>query len=411
MPKRLFIICVALIVCMFSACGKEKANDKSVTGLDNPRTSQEKDNAEISSDDISDVSTQPNDIPDTDKPVDNNSDENELDTVYGNYLEKECFTVALEPQGDVRFLAFEPDTEKSEKADVIFGVQDEEGNISVFTGVCEDNIRADEVFIDVDAIYFPDYNTDGCSDIVIIVTYKAISGALKDISFQEVRVYSGNPEGVFTYQATVSNDINWGVADINLNSVQQFLSQYQDTSYSEVKYVGEDWKTALIENINNPKEADWWDGYELIYVDEDDIPELVKIGKDEASGCHIVNYSNGFIRETQLSRLYFTYIEKENLLCNCEGNMDCYYDIVYSILDGEMTVIAEGYYGAADNSNVQFDDNGNPIYEYEWNGIKVTQKDYQIGLNKVYDTSIQKDGYDYFNTKSADTVVSMLNQL
>ena len=72
-------------------------------------------------------------------------------------------------------------------------------------------------------------------------------------------------------------------------------------------------------------------GYTLIYLDNDDIPELVEVGKSEASGVRIVNYSNGSVHVNGLSRLYFTYIEGKNLLCNSDGLMDSYYDYIYLI--------------------------------------------------------------------------------
>ena len=38
--------------------------------------------------------------------------------------------------------------------------------------------------------------------------------------------------------------------------------------------------------------------------------------------------------------------------------MDYYYDLVYRLSGGELIPVASGYYGAVDNSNVQFDEEG-----------------------------------------------------
>ncbi len=67
--------------------------------------------------------------------------------------------------------------------------------------------------------------------------------------------------------------------------------------------------------------------------------------------------------------------------------MDYYYDLVFRLENGEMNLIASGYYGAEDNSNVQYDEEGDPIYLYEWEGVRMSREEYQAQLSKVYDFS------------------------
>lgn len=152
-------------------------------------------------------------------------------------------------------------------------------------------------------------------------------------------------------------------------------------------------------------------GYVLIYMDEDDIPELVEIGDCEASGCRIINYSQGEANVTELYRLYFSYIEKGNLLCNSGGIMDSYYDSVYRIVDGKVTLIASGFYGAEDNSNVQYDEAGEPIYLYEWNGVRLTKEAYENALNDMYDFSKSQAGYDWEELFSVEEMLDTLKKL
>lgn len=84
----------------------------------------------------------------------------------------------------------------------------------------------------------------------------------------------------------------------------------------------ESWPQAYIDYLAHDSDIAGQNGYVLIYIDADEIPELVEIGADEATGCRIINFSDGAAHVTQLNRLYFSYIERENLLCNSEGNMD-----------------------------------------------------------------------------------------
>lgn len=88
--------------------------------------------------------------------------------------------------------------------------------------------------------------------------------------------------------------------------------------------------------------------------------------------------------------------------------MDTYYDLVYSIIDGELTLIGAGYYGAEDNSHVQYDENGEPIYQYEWEGESMSREEYGKALNSVYDMSKSRDGYVWGELYSVEELKEFL---
>ena len=167
----------------------------------------------------------------------------------------------------------------------------------------------------------------------------------------------------------------------------------------------DDWKTAYVDYLENVSDTEGQQGYTLIYLDNDDIPELVEVGKSEASGVRIVNYSNGSVHVNGLNRLYFTYIEEKNLLCNSDGLMDSYYDYIYSIVDGELTLVAQGHYGAKDGTGLRFDKNGMPIYTYDWNGEDVSEDEYNADFAKVYDSSAATEGYDTDKLESVKEII------
>jgi len=167
----------------------------------------------------------------------------------------------------------------------------------------------------------------------------------------------------------------------------------------------DDWKTAYVDYLENVSDTEGQQGYTLIYLDNDDIPELVEVGKSEASGVRIVNYSDGSVHVNGLNRLYFTYIEGKNLLCNSDGLMDSYYDYIYSIVDGELTLVAQGHYGAKDETGLRFDKNGMPIYTYDWNGEDVSEDEYNADFAQVYDSSAAIEGYDTDKLESVKEVI------
>ncbi len=155
---------------------------------------------------------------------------------------------------------------------------------------------------------------------------------------------------------------------------------------TENEYVGDayagdfsDWREAYSSYLNDLPEDDMSSDYtySLIYVDEDDIPELVCNSGVEAAGCQILTFKDGKVDVLQTSRLYFTYAEKNNIICNSEGHMGYYYDLFFGINDGKWVSLGSGGYGVDDNSSEEsFDEEGNPIYAYwEWNSKELSSAD------------------------------------
>ena len=112
----------------------------------------------------------------------------------------------------------------------------------------------------------------------------------------------------------------------------------------------------------------------------------------------IVNAMGGSLR----------YRRQENLMCTSGGRMDCYYDIVYKIVDGVLTEISRGEYGIFDYDNIKYDETGCMIYEYFWNGEKVSESEYdtflepfneEIGSAVIYSSG---NGYLYDIIKILD---------
>lgn len=148
-----------------------------------------------------------------------------------------------------------------------------------------------------------------------------------------------------------------------------------------------DWKEIYLEYLDKYEKDTWavnaWT-YSLIYVNEDDIPELVIDSGIEAGGCEILTYYEGAVDVLKNYRLNFDYIEKGNRFCNSDGNMGSYYDYVYTIENGKWTCIGEGRYGDGENG-VQQDENGDFIYVYSWEGESVDEQEYAQRLSEVYD--------------------------
>lgn len=78
--------------------------------------------------------------------------------------------------------------------------------------------------------------------------------------------------------------------------------------------------------------------------------------------------------------------------------MDVYYDKIYTIDNKQFVLLYSGEYGAEDNSNLQTDNNGNIIYNYYWNGVKVnSEEECWNMINEVY--NIQQSKVPYARTE------------
>ena len=321
-------------------------------------------------------------------------------------IKDQTFDVELKPLGEVKFASYSPDTEQEPLADAEFVVWKDNKVSSILDGPFPDNIRSNESFNSVEAVSFPDYNSDGYNDIIIICSYSPASGPDAGTGYSEARIFRGDAKGSFTFEKELSEQTNSALAEINVKSVLGFLGADRPMPVDAKS----SWQQAYTDYLQ-AQDAGMWEGYRLIYIDEDDIPEIAAFGSSEAVGSKIISYGDGRVYETQLSRLNFSYIERGSLLCNSDGHMDSYYDVVYRMEHGQLTQIAAGYYGAQDNSNVQLDQDGEPIYQYQWEGELMSKEEYDKALHAVYDTAKVKKESLVKEFYSADEIIEDINNI
>ena len=319
----------------------------------------------------------------------------------GALIADQTFDVTLRPLGEVTFASYEPDTSEDTFADAVFQIEKGGEVLTQLPAAVKDNTGL-EAFNQVEAVSFYDYNNDAYDDIILILSYDLGAGPQAATPHSVIRYYSGTKEGSFVYEDQMSENASEALTEITIQTAKDFISGKRVEAAGSSSL--EPWQQAYIQYLTKVSDPDVQDGYTLIDMRGDGIPQLVEVGNCEASGCRIIFYDGEEIQVMQLNRLFFSYIPGENLLCNSEVNMDYYYDLVYSIIDGEMVSVASGYYGAEDNSNVQFDANGEPIYQYEWNGVKMSKEEYEKEFHKVYDES-KAVSYAYENLYSEDEAV------
>ena len=152
----------------------------------------------------------------------------------------------------------------------------------------------------------------------------------------------------------------------------------------------EEWKQAYLNYLKKDNYAATCT-YSLIYVDDDNIPEMVIDTGFEAGGCRFLTFHDHVLDVWQSGRLNVSYIERGNLICNSDGNMGHYYDNVYTIQDGKWVYVDGGIRGDGPDG-VQFDENDDYIEFFYWTGEEqeywvgeeMTEEEYEARLNAIY---------------------------
>lgn len=127
--------------------------------------------------------------------------------------------------------------------------------------------------------------------------------------------------------------------------------------------------------------------FSLIYLNDDDIPEIFMEGDCEATGSALFYIGkNGLATITYLSRLGGSYIPRGNVLIHSQGHMGQYYDIEYCLDRGCLKMKNYGYYS---DSNPEYDESTDSFIcsDYYWNGRPVDKDEYDRLFEASYDAS------------------------
>ncbi|MCD7820227.1 MAG: hypothetical protein LUH07_14465 [Lachnospiraceae bacterium] len=254
---------------------------------------------------------------------------------------------------------------------------------------------------------------NGLSDEVFVITATALTGLTADdevrLSFG-VRLSEDSAYGMeIVDEIEVTND---GMQErltafvqyiVSANESARFLRQTSDERDNDCAFCSH----YIMENEEYRQAL----GYQLIYMDDDDYPELIISEQSEAGGFRILHYDNGTVYATQSNRLYYSYIPNGNLLLNAEGNMGLYTDDVYSIVDGQVTLIATGYRGLWAMQDGEIEWSGNNLDEdhYFWEGEELSEEEYAAVLEAVYpsEKAVECNDIPYYSYRE---IVALLDE-
>ena len=145
----------------------------------------------------------------------------------------------------------------------------------------------------------------------------------------------------------------------------------------------ETWQEAYIDFLSKP--TVWvskdWPECSLVYVDNDEVPELyIEVGG--AAGGTIVSFYDGNVRAMNRDRGGIQYIEYGGLFYSDWGNTGFYPCDVYVLEKGEFSEIGTEW--ISENNDAE---KGFLGFDYFWEGRLMTETEYKECLNKLIDTS------------------------
>ena len=164
-------------------------------------------------------------------------------------------------------------------------------------------------------------------------------------------------------------------------------------------------KVAYLDFLKDKKESHRL--FSLVYIDNDDIPELYLSGVSEAEGDMICSFKNGIVVYQYLGRIGGgKYVEKSGNIINQNGHMGQYYDNVYKLDENGFSEALNARY------TERYEDIGdgsgrvNTYYEYFIDDTAVSEAEYNNAVNAAFDFSKAISFYD--NAVSYEKIVEQL---
>ena len=144
------------------------------------------------------------------------------------------------------------------------------------------------------------------------------------------------------------------------------------------------WKKNYLDYLKSYTDADTYE-YDLIYLDDDDMPELYIDTQVMAGGTRLITFSKGKIREVDTGEYDgLSYIEKSGLMHISSGHGGGYEDRIVMLKRGRFSVLRSGSYSEMPDGNGGVDE------EYWWEDEEVTREEYFAEIDKIYDKTKEK---------------------
>lgn len=189
------------------------------------------------------------------------------------------------------------------------------------------------------------------------------------------------------------------------NQVKTYVFSYDVTASSKTGK----WNQAYYDYIVEDRNTSGWksETYELIYIDNDEIPEIWIYYEPTGQRGELISYQNGSIVKLFTGRWEFEYAQS-NKYFHCSGGTfgtgGCW-NTIYALEDGDFKEVASG-------SHVSGTGNYDETVVYTWDGQTVTKEVYYSSINQYLDPEITKSTYsDDSETYDYDGILDYLSSV
>ena len=209
--------------------------------------------------------------------------------------------------------------------------------------------------------------------ILFLTTVLTLSACTNPVNIQDTGTKDENTNAHANIVSTVSvpdtNQPATGQSPADPGNNNTIDTPEPDNNTTGMQANDESWKKIYADYLEN--NVDGIDGeyvpemfdsmtFGFIYVNDDNIPELVISTGYEAGGNTVLTIVDGEVKSLRTYRLGFYYDEYGNILVNSDGHMGIYYDYVYTITDQGFEMICRGEYYEL------FDDEDGYTNEFEY---------------------------------------------
>ena len=168
------------------------------------------------------------------------------------------------------------------------------------------------------------------------------------------------------------------------SQADQSTSAVSENGKKSAQQSSADYKQAYLDFLKDKQDSHRL--FALVFIDNDDIPELYLKGSSEAEGDMVCSFKNGSIIKQQLNRTGGgKYTPRSGDMINQNGNMGRCYTNVYKLNDSGFTKT----FNALSVENVEHigGEEYNFIYEYFVEDAPVSEAEYNTALNSAFDFS------------------------
>lgn len=175
---------------------------------------------------------------------------------------------------------------------------------------------------------------------------------------------------VTTAAQTTTEQITTAEITVEEPSTETSTTKEQETAAPVTDTVQNDsWKQIYSDYVNSLSNSDYYE-YALVYVDEDDIPELYMHGKQRPMSSELCWIYNDEVYSQRLMIDGFRFYERENLFMSTGIQTGVQGDFVYKINGSEATQVHKGTASRLIQGQERFTWNGEDVSEDEYNSLK-----------------------------------------